>query len=110
MQTLTKETLRRFLLPFYRPLLHPPFTSPIYFQLKNIPRSRLARWIHGSLAWKYELVVLERVVEIPFVFQNLALPKGSKVLDFGCNGSPVCLHFDSLGYRVTGVDLHSYHF
>ncbi len=60
--------------------------------------------------WNYELVTLERIVEIPFVFQNLDLPKGATILDFGCSESPLSLHLSSLGYRVVGVDLRPYPF
>jgi SAM-dependent methyltransferase len=58
--------------------------------------------------FRYE--VNERIVEVPFVFQNMNLPKGSKILDFGCNRSKVCIELASLGYNVIGVDMLPYNF
>ena len=56
------------------------------------------------------IVINERIVEIPFVFQNLILKKGSKVLEFGCCQSSLAMQLASLGYRVTGVDFNDYEF
>jgi cyclopropane fatty-acyl-phospholipid synthase-like methyltransferase len=52
--------------------------------------------------------VNERVVEVPFVWRNLDLPLGAKVLDFGCNESLLPVQLASLGYDVSGVDLLHY--
>ena len=91
-------------------VVHPDFTAPIYFQRRPTPRNRLARLLLGAFVWNYDLVMVERVVELPWVFQNLDLPRGAKILDFGCSQSPLALHLASLGYRVTGVDLRPYGF
>jgi len=97
----------------YKPIVYPKFNEPIYYSLKI--KNRFLSYFIGSLPFslkrKYmRLVVNERIVEIPFVFQNLKLPKGSKILDFGCGESKLSLELASLGYRVTGVDLNDYNF
>ena len=55
-------------------------------------------------------MVVERIVEIPFVFRHLDVPVGSRVLDFGGTGSPLAIHIASLGYEVTIFDLRPYGF
>jgi len=52
----------------------------------------------------------ERIVERPFLYQNLDLKKGSKILEFGCCMSRLAVELASLGYKVTGVDLNDYEF
>lgn len=64
-------------------ILHPPFTAPIVFQRQPRPSNRFLRAIASIRARNYELVVVERIVEIPFVFRYLDVPIGSRVLDFG---------------------------
>lgn len=59
-----------------------------------------------NLFWT--LKITERIVENPFVFQQLQLPIESKILDIGCSHSKISLQLSSLGYRVTGVDLRDY--
>ena len=51
-----------------------------------------------------------RIVEMPFVFQNL--PKGEKlkILDFGCSESLLPIQMATLGYDVHGADLQEYPF
>jgi SAM-dependent methyltransferase len=91
-------------------LVHPDFTVPVYFERRPKPRNRAWRLLLGTLVWNYDLVVVERVVEVPWVFQNLGLPAGARILDFGCSQSPVALHLANLGYHVVGVDLRPYDF
>ena len=53
----------------------------------------------------------ERIVEMPFVFEQMAsLELGARVLDVGCAESTVSSSLASLGYQVTGIDLHAYPF
>ncbi len=54
------------------------------------------------------LVTSSRIVEEPFILQNIGLERGNKVLDFGCVYSKISLELASLGYQVTGVDLNDY--
>jgi len=105
-----RNRVERLVLRFFPRVLHPPLTPPIYFQRRNFPRNRLFRLIYGFFVWNYELVTLERIVEIPFIFANLDLQKDAKILDFGCSESPLSLHLASLGYQVVGVDLRPYPF
>jgi len=111
--------MRRFLSKIfdeylYKSVIYPEFNEPIYYSLKSF-ENRISRYFIDSLPFslkkKYmKLIINERIVEIPFVFQNLKLPKGSKILDFGCGQSKLSLELASLGYRVTGVDLNDYDF
>lgn len=54
------------------------------------------------------IAVTERIVEHPFVFENLDIAKGSKILDVGCSYSFLPIQLASLGYNVTGYDLAKY--
>lgn len=99
---------RKLLWKFYKPVKHIELNQPIYYQLKNLPRNKTRRIIHGVLSRDYEQRTNERVVEMPFVFQNLKLKKGAKVLDFGCTDSKLPIELASLGYKVTGTDLREY--
>jgi len=47
----------------------------------------------------------ERAVEYPFVFMNLRLEEGARILDVGCVGSLLSYKLSSMGYKVTGYDL-----
>jgi len=89
-------------------VLPPAFTLPIYFERRRTPRNRIARLLSSAMAFNYDLVVVERVVEIPFVLQNLPPVAHARILDFGCTESPLPIHLASLGHRVTGVDLRPY--
>lgn len=100
-------------------LFKPDFNEPIFYKVK--PKNFLIKYFFYLLgllgriptSWfkslfKYE--INERIVEVPFVFQNLNLEKGQEVLDFGCNESKLSMELASLGYKVTGIDLNDYHF
>lgn len=60
----------------------------------------------GILKWSFN----ERIVERPFVFQNLPGNKNSKILDIGCSDSIMPIEMASLGYRTYGNDLKKYPF
>ena len=114
------ELLKQVAKLLYRPERPADFTAPVYHELKHLPqRSRYWRVLYGStvgplaalagsLGRHYRVVVNERIVEIPFVFQHFDLPPGAAVLEFGSVKSWVSLALASLGYRVTGVDLRPY--
>ncbi len=58
---------------------------------------------------KVKLIVSPRIVENAFVIKNTSnLPKGSKILDFGCAESILALQLACMGYKVTGVDIQDY--
>jgi SAM-dependent methyltransferase len=55
------------------------------------------------------MVTTERVVEYPFVFENLKRVRGH-VLDVGCCHSRLPIALASRGYHVVGLDFQSYVF
>lgn len=60
---------------------------------------------------KVKLIVSPRVVENAFAIKSIAsLPKGSKILDFGCAENILALQLACMGYKVTGVDVQDYAF
>ena len=52
----------------------------------------------------------ERIVEIPFVLQNLASPSGMRILEFGCAESVLSIYLATQGAQVVGADLRDYEF
>jgi SAM-dependent methyltransferase len=103
-----RNRLAKGLLRMFPRVVPPAFTLPIYFERRKTPRNRIARLLYSAVAFNYDLVVVERVVEIPFVLQNLPPVAHARILDFGCTESPLPIHLASLGHRVTGVDLRPY--
>ena len=105
--------IKRIFYYFYRPQVHIPFNNPIYYYLKK--RIPILNIIIGMLPFHFkkrfmELIVMERIVEIPFMYKNLNLKEGSDILEIGCVDSKVCIELASLGYKVTGYDLRDYGF
>ncbi|MBU1103989.1 MAG: class I SAM-dependent methyltransferase [Nanoarchaeota archaeon] len=58
------------------------------------------------LEWSFK----ERVLERPFVFQNLPKNKNAKILDVGCSDSIMPIEIASLGYETYGNDPRAYPF
>ncbi len=113
LNTLTKlgimrQLARKILWKFYKPIKPIELNQPIFYQLRSLPKNRLRRIIYGIISRDYEQKANERVVEMPFVFQNISLKKGASILDFGCTDSKLPIELASLGYKVTGTDLRSY--
>jgi len=54
--------------------------------------------------------VNERIVELPFVLNEIDFSNQPNVLDFGCSRSLISLHLASMGCLVTGVDFRDYEF
>ncbi len=52
-----------------------------------------------------ELVVNERIAEVPFALRALNLPRGARIIDVGSRWSAVPLELVSLGYRVVATDI-----
>jgi SAM-dependent methyltransferase len=107
------NTVKRIWRYLYRPQVHLIFSNPIYYYLKD--RGRLFNALIGILPFHFkkrfmDLIVMERIVEVPFAHQNLKTPKDSKVLEIGCVDSKVSLELASLGYKVTAYDLRDYEF
>ena len=79
--------------------------------LDRIPRTKslVAGLIRRGLRKVFEpgMVTTERVVEYPFVFQNLSGVRGP-VLDVGCCHSRMPMALASRGFRVVGIDVAPY--
>jgi len=52
----------------------------------------------------------ERIVENPFVIQNIPEDKNIKILEIGCTASKIAMYLTNLGYKVDGVDLVDYEY
>jgi SAM-dependent methyltransferase len=57
---------------------------------------------------RYRLFVTERVLELPFAHRALDQLPGSRILEFGCANSQLCIELASRGMMVTGVDLRAH--
>jgi len=67
-----------------------------------ISRILLASKSFREKYWKLTNNVVN--LDAPFLLLNFDLPKNSKILDFGCGGSPVSAGLVTFGYKVTGID------
>ncbi len=96
----------------YRPQYRMRWRGVVSF-LDRFPRlkERLASSARKLLSRVFEpgLITTERVIEYPFIFQNLNGITGP-VLDIGCcsSGEPVALA--SRGFQVIGLDVNAYPF
>lgn len=74
-------------------------------------KRRLANGLRAALGRVFApgLVTTERILEYPFVFQNLDGVAG-RILDIGCVGSGLTVSLASRGFRVVGVDYNPYPF
>jgi SAM-dependent methyltransferase len=80
--------------------------------LRNLAGCKFTSWLFWDVFRKYEIVLGERLYEIPTFwtyFANISA-KVKRVLDFGCCDSKTALHLCTLGYDVTGVDLRDYEY
>jgi SAM-dependent methyltransferase len=79
--------------------------------LDRCPRlkARLADLVRRTLqkVFSPSLVTTERVIEYPFVFQNLLGVTGP-ILDIGCCSSHLPIALASRGFRVEGIDVNPY--
>ena len=86
-------------------------SQPVKYRLLDKPqRNIMLSAMRGWSPLKRGIIVNERIVEGPFVFQNLQLEKGSKILDIGCCESIRSIELASLGHTVIGIDLNDYGF
>ena len=107
------NVIKRIFYYLYRPQVNITFNNPIYYYLRN--RGHLLNAITGMFPFHFkkrfmDLIVMERIVEIPFMYKNLNLKEGSNILEIGCVDSRVSIELASLGYKVTGYDLRDYSF
>lgn len=106
-----KRPLTHFL---FAPSREYPFTAPIHFHLKKDAFSNLWGWKPFS-TWLYAntklrkkhtfLEVNERIIELPWIFNQLNFKKRGKVLDVGWLESPVSISLATAGFSVTGIDI-----
>lgn len=94
----------------YRPQFHLRWRGLVR-ALDRFPRlkARLADWTRSILRRIFSpaLETTERVIEYPFVFQNLDGVKGP-ILDIGCCGSGLPIALASRGFRVVGIDFNPF--
>lgn len=104
------------------PHLEPPGTYRPQYTLRwrglvrvldRFPRFKgwLADIVRGVLGRVFipSMVTTERVIEYPFVFQNLDGMTGP-ILDIGCCSSGLPISLASRGFRVLGLDFNPYPF
>jgi len=99
----------RFLTNFLKPF-RPTVPQPVTFVPRNQSRNKYRRWLSYCISTDFKFNITERIVEVPFVFQNLRLPEHSRILEFGCSQSLVSLQLASLGHDVSAVDVEDYPF
>jgi len=94
----------------YRPQYHIHWRG-LARALDRFPRvkARLAASVRGLLQKVFDpgMVTTERVVEYPFIYQNLAGVAGP-ILDIGCAHSGLPIALASCGYVVIGIDILPY--
>lgn len=76
---------------------------PVY-----LPKNKYLALLRSIFPYKTSITMRERIVENPFVFMNLSLPEGAKILEVGCCRSRLAVELASLGYKVTANDLKYY--
>jgi 2-polyprenyl-3-methyl-5-hydroxy-6-metoxy-1,4-benzoquinol methylase len=102
------------LLFFCRPSVPVHFNSdPVKYTVNS--QSSWVRFAVGCLPSPLNrpfmtLHVSERIIEIPFIFSNLQVAKGSTVVDLGCAESCLSLELANRGFKVLASDLRPYPF
>ena len=85
------------------------YTNPRGLRIFFIACTEIAKFALaklGMLKWAFN----ERVVERPFVFQNLPEKLNARILDIGCADSIMPIEMASLGYETYGNDYKKYPF
>jgi len=89
------------------------FNPIIFYSLKSKNlfmrgiTSILPLWVRKRMSI---LMTSSRIVEEPFIFENINLGNAAKILDLGCCYSKVSSELASLGFKVTGTDLNDYNY
>jgi 2-polyprenyl-3-methyl-5-hydroxy-6-metoxy-1,4-benzoquinol methylase len=108
---LALENFRRFAFVPLRPY---QTTAPIIHRLKHNTLKNIWGWkplsslmyATPSLRQQHtQLDTNERVIEIPWIFNQLHFAKPGKVLDIGWLESSVAISLATAGFKVTGIDL-----
>lgn len=111
--TPAKARMKRLLF-FCRPSVPVHFNSdPVKYTVNS--ESSWARFAVGCLPGPLNrpfmtLHVSERIIEIPFIFSNLRVSKGSTIVDLGCVESCLSLELANRGFKVLASDLRPYPF
>ncbi len=108
--------ISRFLRFFFAPLRPYITTAPVHYQLKN-PSFRnfwgwkpLASWMYASESLRQEhthLDVNERIIEVPWVLNQVNFDRKGKVLDVGWLESTVSTSLATASFQVTGIDIRA---
>lgn len=88
--------------------IKPDFNYPIAEVPVNLPKNRFLALIRSFFPYKTIVKTSERIVENPFLFINLNLPKNSRILEVGCCRSMIAIELAGLGYKITACDLKYY--
>lgn len=90
--------------------LKPEFNDPISNVPVNLPKNRYLAIIRSVFPYPTKRETSERIVEYPFVYTNLNVPKKGKIIEIGCSRSRVAIELASLGHKVTACDLKPYEY
>lgn len=102
---------------FFAPVRAYPTTQPISYQLNSDIFSKISGIKPFSSImylvddWRSQVTHLdtnERIIELPFVFNQLDFNKKGQVLDIGCCESFVSINLATAGFQVTGMDIRDY--
>lgn len=93
-----------------KPIKKPNLNETIFLHKESESKNRFVRFVKYLFSNNYDSIFyVERIVEFPFIFQNLnEIKPNSKILEFGCAKSKLSIELASLGYQVVGVDLLDY--
>jgi len=89
------------------------FDDNIYYEVSGFKAKivNFANLIFVLINLKAEKIKIgERIVEIPFLYNNLDFNLSQKILDLGCVGSKISLQLASIGYNVVGIDFRPFIF
>jgi SAM-dependent methyltransferase len=93
-----------------QPLVLRPVQAPLTYRLLLGTMKAVSKIPTKIFQSQLSLDSNERIVEVPFVLQNLVSPAGLRILDFGCTESVLPIYLATLGAQVIGVDLRDYDF
>ena len=88
----------------------PEFNNAVLFRLKN--NNIISKFFFGvtRIIGRVPFMIFQssfypeinsRIVEMPFVFQNIPDNKQLKILDFGCSESALPIQLATMGYKIT---------
>jgi len=102
---------------FFQPVRAFETTQPISYQLNSDFKAQLigikpfSSLLYLKPKWRNRVTHLdvnERIIELPFVFNQLDFHHKGKVLDLGCCESLISINLATAGFEVTGMDIRPY--